>query len=61
MLKQKRKDTLHGARDEQELKQQLAAIERAALGAVQSDRLTNPALTVKYLSDDQFHFIFIFH
>jgi hypothetical protein len=47
MLKQKRKDALHGARDEQELKQQLAAIERAALGAVQSDRLTNPALTVK--------------
>lgn len=45
LLKQKRKDALHGARDEKELQQQLAAIEKAALSAVQSDKLVQPSLT----------------
>jgi K+-transporting ATPase c subunit len=43
LVKQKRKDALQGARDEQDLQNQLAAIERAAREAVQVDRLSSSA------------------
>jgi hypothetical protein len=37
-MKQKRNEKLHGAQSEAELKKQLAAIERAAQAAIESDR-----------------------
>lgn len=43
LVKQKRKDALHGARNDQELQQQLAAIERAAMASVQTDKLKSAA------------------
>lgn len=41
--KQKRDEKLHGARSEQDLKRQLAEIERAAREAVALDRTQDPA------------------
>ena len=38
-MKKKREDKLHGARSEQDLKKQLAEIERAARGAIAEDRV----------------------
>ena len=40
--KAKRDKTLHGARSEQELKQQLADIEKAARNAIAEDRDAQP-------------------
>ena len=40
--KEKREKTLHGARSEKELKQQLKEIEKAANEAIQLDKLSNP-------------------